>query len=98
MPKKRTKKTQPKSERIDDLRLLLRAHIVQVPDEDDERHGSHSTRERPEWPGWPDTVLALDFETTVDATQRLLFGSYRFAKWLPNRKLYVLREGIVYAD
>lgn len=29
-------------------------------------------------PRRPDTILILDTETTTDATQRLLFGSYRF--------------------
>src|SRR5690348_13586584 len=98
MPKKRTRKTRPATERIDDLRLLLRAHIVQVADENDDRKASRKSGERPDWRGWPSTVLALDFETTTDATQRLLFGSYRFTKWLPNHKLYVVREGLVYAD
>src|SRR5688572_5312145 len=98
--RKRVKTPTSRSSRtpVDNLRLMLRAHIVQVPDEEDSPNKSRTARERPQWPGWPATVLAFDFETTVDPTQRLLFGSYLFAKWLPNGKLYGLREGLVYAD
>src|SRR4051812_15977232 len=86
-------------EPTDDLPLALRAHIIQVPDTEEEAERMKKAgRRRPTWEGWPSTVLALDCETTTDATQRLLFGSYRFAKWLPNGKLYVLQEGLVFAD
>src|SRR6185312_13117997 len=41
----------------------------------------------------PDTMFVFDTETRTDATQRLMFGSYRF---LQNGKC--LEEGIFYAD
>jgi hypothetical protein len=42
----------------------------------------------------PDLVLVLDTETTVDATQRLLFGNWR----VRNREGHCLDEGLFYGD
>jgi hypothetical protein len=41
----------------------------------------------------PESMLVFDTETTVDATQRLLFGSYRFIS-----EGECLEEGLFYAD
>src|SRR4051812_3351751 len=90
-------KTTP-SETGDELPLALRAHIVQLTDDEEDAKRLKKRWHAAAWLGWPATVLALDFETTTDATQALLFGSYRFAKWLPNGKLWVREEGLVYAD
>jgi len=49
----------------------------------------------------PSRLLVLDTETTTDATQRLLFGWYRYirVRWRLGRpKLTVAEEGIFYAD
>jgi hypothetical protein len=44
-------------------------------------------------------VVIFDTETTIDKTQRLLFGSYRFCQWSEERDRLVCREeGLVYAD
>ena len=45
--------------------------------------------------GWPDFALILDTETTTDAVQRLLFGSYRI---LDLRTGQSFDEGLFYAD
>jgi DNA polymerase III epsilon subunit-like protein len=50
------------------------------------------------WAGWPAHVLILDTETTTDPTQRLIFGSYRFCRWSDDGALWVLEEGLFYAD
>ena len=47
--------------------------------------------------GWGNYVLIIDTETTVDASQRLLFGSYRYCRW-ENGVLVCVEEGIFYAD
>ena len=41
----------------------------------------------------PETMLVLDTETTTDATQRLLFGSYRFID-----RSRCVEEGLFYPD
>jgi hypothetical protein len=46
-------------------------------------------------------ILVLDCETTTDATQRLLFGWYRYARieWHGNRpEITVVEEGVFHAD
>ena len=48
--------------------------------------------------GWPETVLALDTETTTDPCQRLLFGVYRFGTWQADGTLQCLEEGLFYDD
>jgi len=48
--------------------------------------------------GWPRFVLVLDTETTTDPTQRLLFGTYRFAEWAEVGALATREEGLFYAD
>ena len=40
--------------------------------------------------GWPRHVVVFDTETTIDKTQQLMFGSYRFCRWL--------EEGLIYDD
>jgi hypothetical protein len=42
-------------------------------------------------------VLVLDTETTIDATQRMLFGSYRYCRW-SDGLLVCVAEGLIYAD
>ncbi|MGC2465153.1 MAG: hypothetical protein WA517_08150 [Candidatus Acidiferrum sp.] len=46
---------------------------------------------------WPRYCLIFDTETTVDATQRLNFGSYRRCK-LEGNKYLCIEEGLFYAD
>lgn len=48
-------------------------------------------------PLWSDQVLILDTETTTDASQALLFGSFRRCKWR-NGLLHCVQEGLFYAD
>lgn len=47
--------------------------------------------------GWGKYVLIFDTETTVDASQRLLFGSYRYCRW-ESGILVCVEEGLLYAD
>ena len=47
--------------------------------------------------GWGKYVLIIDTETTIDASQRLLFGSYRYCRW-EHGVLVCVEEGIFYAD
>ena len=49
-------------------------------------------------PTWPTYALLFDTETTTDAAQRLLFGSYRLCKWTPGRTLTLLEEGLFHAE
>lgn len=46
---------------------------------------------------WSGSVLFLDTETTIDASQRLLFGSYRYCRW-NDGVLVCVAEGVIYAD
>jgi len=47
--------------------------------------------------GWTPHVLLIDTETTIDPTQRLLFGSYQFASW-QNGELVTREEGLFFDD
>ncbi len=56
---------------------------------------------RVRWPTprtWPRYVLVFDIETTVDAAQALLFGTYRFLRWGAQARLELLEEGFVHAN
>jgi hypothetical protein len=48
--------------------------------------------------GWPSAVLFFDTETTVDAAQALLFGSYRYCRWSKDGVLVCVEEGLFHAD
>jgi len=52
--------------------------------------------------GWPDFVLLIDTETTVDAIQRLRFGSYRLCRWAVGGehgpRLECIEEGLFHDD
>ncbi|MEZ4412421.1 MAG: helix-turn-helix transcriptional regulator [Gemmatimonadales bacterium] len=52
--------------------------------------------------GWPDLVLLIDTETTVDAIQRLRFGSYRLCRWAlggePGPRAECIEEGLFHDD
>ena len=47
--------------------------------------------------GWGNFVLIIDTETMIGASERLLFGSYRYCRW-ENGVLVCVEEGIFYAD
>ncbi len=50
-------------------------------------------------PRWPDGVLVFDTETSIDTTQRLNFGNYRFCEWSEDgTRLVCKEEGFFYAD
>ena len=62
-----------------------------------------SARPRGRTPGavpWPQRILVLDFETTTDETQRMLFGSYRYIRTAGYRELRLMtvEEGLICAD
>jgi len=48
--------------------------------------------------GWPDDVLILDTETTVDPSQRLIFGSWRIGHFGRHGTFECQEEGILYPD
>ena len=47
---------------------------------------------------WPQHVLVFDTETTTDASQALIFGSYRVSRWQADGTLLLISEGLFYAD
>ncbi len=55
-------------------------------------------KRRPSRRRWRRAVLILDTETTIDPTQRLLFGSYRYGRWTKRGMLRCVEEGLIYAD
>jgi len=68
-------------------------------------HAKHRVRRhgaRPRADGWPSLVLLIDTETSIDAAQRLRFGSYRLCKWERARsghwRLVCIEEGLFYGD
>ena len=53
---------------------------------------------RPRVNRWGSLVLVLDTETTLDETQRLLYGCWRLCKWRLDGALACIGEGLFYAD
>lgn len=47
---------------------------------------------------WRRSVLIFDTETTIEPTQRLTFGSYRFGTWRRDGTLTIHEEGLFHAD
>lgn len=47
---------------------------------------------------WRRSVLIFDTETTIDPTQRLTFGCYRFGTWRRGGTLTIHEEGLFHAD
>ena len=76
--------------------IALRAFAVPVEAKSRRRRTRHelTTIEPFAWP----PILVLDTETTTDATQELLFGSYGFYVWQPTGQLACLEEGLFSAD
>jgi hypothetical protein len=68
--------------------IFVRAHTV-VPQK--------RPRQGPSLPNWPKRVLIIDTETTIDATQKLTFGTYRHLK-LTSVGYQCVEEGLFYAD
>src|SRR6266446_4425188 len=75
----------------DRLPIALRAYAerTDVP----HRGGSPLARK-----GWPQQILVFDTETTVDALQRLTFGSYRHLERGADGKVTLLEEGLFFED
>src|SRR2546423_7623356 len=75
----------------DRLSIALRAYAerTDVP----HRGGSPFT-----WKGWPKHILVFDTETTIDALQRLTFGSYRILERGSDGKTTLLEEGLFHED
>lgn len=79
----------------DALRVAFRAYTVREPKK---RRRQTSKRIALPNPGWGKGVLTLDFETTPDQLQRLIFGCFRYARWTKESKLTTATEGLVYAE
>ncbi len=47
---------------------------------------------------WWRSVLICDTETTIEPTQRLTFGSYRFGTWRRDGTLVITEEGLFHAN
>lgn len=75
-----------KNNKLTHLPIAVRAYPTA------ENSGAKSSHKRKRW-ALPDAMLVLDTETRTDATQRLMFGSYRF---LQSGKC--VEEGIFHAD
>lgn len=75
----------------DQLPIAVRAYSEPVDYEPS--RGGHSGPQN-----WPDGVLTFDTETTTDASQRLLYGVYRYARWTGAGTVETAVEGIIYAD
>ena len=71
--------------------IALRAFTVR-----DSKHTRRSARRTPQ--AWPSAVLVFDTETSIDPSQRLRFGSYRYCRWNPSGQLVCVQEGLFYAD
>ncbi|MFI5399197.1 MAG: hypothetical protein ACHQ9S_27005, partial [Candidatus Binatia bacterium] len=74
------------------LPIAVRAHIVPPL-----RPPWKKTAKEPP-PRWGSAVLVFDTETSIDASQQLLFGSYRLAEWNPDGTLRTTEEGLFYSD
>jgi hypothetical protein len=78
-----------------------RVDASEVPeDPETEAEEKTTTNDRPPW--LPEAILVLDSETTVDETQRLNFGAWRFVRtsWPADGEpvLACVEEGLFYAD
>ncbi len=69
--------------------IYFRAHTVTP--EKNRKHGA-------EPPKWSEHVLVFDTETTVDTSQSLTFGAYRFCEATPQGEYVCLEEGLFHAD
>lgn len=76
--------------------IALRAFAVPIEDKSPRRRTRHELTAIEPF-AWP-PVLVLDTETTTDATQELLFGSYGLYTWQPTGQLACVEEGLFYAD
>jgi hypothetical protein len=90
---------------VNDVEVAVRAFTVPLrpADQKQGRRGRRGKREiQPRDPSRrPPFALVFDCETTVDHTQRLLFGCYRFyaLRWRPGGPtLACLEEGLFHAD
>jgi len=57
-----------------------------------------STRSGDRASHWRRSVLIFDTETTIDTTQQLTFGCYRFGEWTRGGSLAIREEGFFHAD
>ncbi len=73
------------------LRVALRAWIARV-------DRPVKAPYKPSVLPWPKHVLVLDTETTTDAVQRLLFGSWRLGIFGEHGEFECLEEGLIHAD
>jgi hypothetical protein len=79
---------------ICNLRVAVRAFTVRA-----KRARKKRSESRKPDPRWPDGVLVFDTETSIDTTQRLNFGSYRYCEWSEGgTRLVCKQEGFFYAD
>ena len=75
------------------IEVRVHTEVLKSPDGDDDKNKSRwRNREK-----WPERVLIVDFETTTDHTQRLLFGTVLYCRAKGNEYCPVF-EQIVYTD
>jgi len=79
-----------------DLAIILRVYVKPKRATRKRRRGR--SRPKPSGRRWPAAALVFDTETSIDPTQRLLFGSYHYARWTRHKTLHVVEEGLFYAD
>jgi len=80
------------------LPVAVRAYAEPATITDEDETAAKRRQARTSSSQWPDAVLIFDTETTVDATQRLTFGAYRYCVWTKGGRLICAEEGIIYAD
>lgn len=73
--------------------VFVRAYTERVK-EDSKRSESPGRKSS----AWPREVLVFDCETTIDPSQRLLFGAYRYNRMRTDGRLRCVEEGIFHAD
>jgi hypothetical protein len=72
--------------------IFLRCHTRILDEQPVEKSGARKPQPPPEY------ILALDTETTMDASQRLNFGVYQFCEMGSDDKYECREEGVFYAD
>ena len=84
----------PDGPRIDYLPVAVRGYMAPLPT-------TRPPAPAPDPDARPDytrPVLIIDTETTIDETQALQFGAYRYCRQHPDGRLITMEEGLFYAD
>jgi hypothetical protein len=78
------------------IQMFVRAHIERKTDA--KKPKQHGARRNNVEPKWPSHALIIDCETTIDKSQALTFGFYRFCRFEKDNTYHCREEGIFVAD